>query len=192
MSSRIRFAAARDVFEAFPVLARLAPAPPDDASALDHARRLAVSGKKSSIAYISFLLPRREAIWWARQSVSALLPRCDEDAALRAADAWVRSPDEELRRAALAIGETADRRQATTWLAVAAGRSGGSLTAPDQKPLPPQPSACARAAYAAVILAACSGDAADIPKRIRACAEAGVRFAEGGDPRPIVPPSRRS
>ncbi|HLJ71590.1 MAG TPA: hypothetical protein VKU03_09750 [Roseiarcus sp.] len=186
MSSRIRFATARAVFEAFPDLRRLAPPPADDLPALDYARRLLALRKKSALAYLAFLLPRREAVWWALQCVAALSPRDAEDAALQAAEAWVRAPEEERRRAALDIGQTADRRRPSTWLAWAAARSGGSMTAPDQKPQPAQPSSCARAANAAVILAACAGDAQAIPQRLQACAEAGIRFAEGGDARPTI------
>ncbi len=181
MTSRIRFAAAGAVFEAFPDLALVTEPPPGEAGALDHARALLASPRPSdAIIFLAHLLPRREAVWWAVQCVRAMLGAAAEDDALNAADAWVRDPEEDRRRAALAAAEAARPRAPTTWLAFAAGWSGGSLSAPDSDPARPPPSACAMAANAAVMLAATRGDPAGVGRRILACGEAGVRFAEGG------------
>ncbi len=190
MSSRIRFATARNVFETFADLRQVAPPPGDEAAPLDYARQLLGSPRPAhAIVFLAYLLPRREAVWWARQCVGAILgPRAD-DAALRAAEAWVRAPEEENRRAALAIGAAGDQSLATTWLALAAAWSGGSMCAPDVKPMAAPPSACAKAANAAIVLAACSADPPAIARWIVACAEAGIRFAEGGEARVIAPKS---
>ena len=190
MSSRIRFSTARNVFEAFPDLRRIAPAPTDEAAPLDYARRLLASRRPGdAILFLAHLLPRREAVWWARQCVGAILGSRADDDAFRAAEAWVRAPEEERRRAALEIGGVADQQCATTWLAIAAGWSGGSVTAPDQKPIQPPPSACAKAANAAIVLAACSAEPRLIASWIAACVDAGVRFAEGDEARVIAPKS---
>ena len=188
MSSRIRFAAARNVFDSFPDLRHVAPPPADESAPLDYASRLLASPRPAdAIVFLAYLLPRREAVWWARQCVGALLgPRAD-DAALHAAEAWVRAPEEENRCAALAIGTAGDQRVATTWLALAAGWSGGSMCAADLTPLPAPISACAKAANAAIILAVCAGDPLAIAPWIKACAEAGIRFADGGDATVIGP-----
>ncbi len=190
MSSRIRFSTARDVFEAFKDLRRIAPAPGDASAPLDYARGLLVSRRPiDAIVFLACLLPRREAVWWARQCVGAILGPRAEDDALRAADAWVRAPEEERRRAALEIGTAGDPERATTWLALAAGRSGGSVSAPDQKPIAPGPAACAQAANAAIVLAITGGDPRAIGAWTVACVEAGIRFAEGGEARVIAPKS---
>jgi hypothetical protein len=182
MQSRIRFPIARDVFAAFPELAKLTPEPADEAAPLDHVRRLLASKRSvDAILFMAHLLPRREAVWWARQCVGAILGPSGEDEAFRAAEAWVRAPDEEKRRAALDIGNARDPRAPTTWLARAAGWSGGSRSAPEHKPMPPQPSACARAANAAIILAITQQEPAVIHPWIRACVEAGISFADGGE-----------
>ena len=192
MSSRIRFAAARNVFEAFPDLRRFVSPPTDDCAPLDYARRLLASPQPvDAIVFLAHLLPRREAVWWARQCVVAILGAAAEaDPATRAADAWVRAPEEETRRAALEIAAAGDESRAATWLARAAALSGGSRTAPDQEPRPPQPSACAQAANAAIILAICAGEGQAIPARIQACAEAGVNFAAGGEAKVVAPAPR--
>jgi hypothetical protein len=186
MSSRIRFSTARDVVEAFKELRRISPAPDDATAPLDYARQLLASPRPiDAIAFLAYLLPRREAVWWARQCVGAILGPRSEDEALRAADAWVRAPEEERRRAALAIGMAGDQARATTWLALAVGRSGGSVSAADQKAVVPPPYACAQAVNAAIVLAICGEDPKGIGARVRACVDAGVRFAEGGEARMV-------
>ena len=84
--------------------------------------------------------------------------------------------------AALSAANDSDRRKSTTWLAFAAGWSGGSLLPADQKPIPPPAGACAMAANAAIMMAVAAGDPRAVVDRIEACAEAGVRFAGGGEP----------
>jgi len=182
LSSRIRFTTARNVFEAFADLKRAVPLPRDDAASLDYARALLTSPRPAeAIIFIAHLLPRREAVWWAVQCVRAMVGTGADDEALRAADAWVLAPEEDNRRAALAAFNAGDQRAPTTWLAFAAGWSGGSVSAADQQPMPAPRSACAMGANTAVMMAACAGNPADVVKRISTCAEAGIRFAEGGD-----------
>ena len=198
MSSRIRFASARSVFDAFADLKYAAPSPGDDSAPLDYARALLASPRPTdAIVFIAHLLPRREAVWWAIQCVRAMLGGNADDGALRAADAWVRAPEEDGRNAALAIANAVVQRAPTTWLAFAAAWSGGSMTPPVQKPMAAPPSACAKAAHTAVILAACADDPLGVVRRIAACAEAGIRFADGGDatvirPRAKAPQARAS
>ncbi len=183
MPSRIRFASAHSVFEAFPDLSYNAPRPANDVEPLAHARALSTSSRPNdAILFLSHLLPRREAVWWAIQCVRALTAADDADEALRAAEIWVRTPEDDNRRAALQIANDSDRRKPTTWLAFAAGWSGGSLLPADQKPVPVPPGACAMAANTAIMMAIAAGDPRFVLGRISACAEAGVRFANGGEP----------
>jgi hypothetical protein len=182
MPSRIRFTSARSVFEAFPDLSYVATRPANDIDPLNHARALLGSPRPSdAVLFISHLLPRREAVWWAAQCVRALLGAGAADEAFRAAELWVRTPEDDNRRAALSAANASDRRKPTTWLAFAAGWSGGSLLAADQKPLPPPSGACAMAANTAIMMAVAAGDPRAVVDRIAACAEAGVRFASGGE-----------
>jgi Family of unknown function (DUF6931) len=181
MLSRIRFATARSVFEAFPDLDYVATRPADDIDPLDHARALISSRPRDAILFVSHLLPRREAVWWASQCVRALVGGNGADAALRAAETWVRTPEDENRRAALSAANASDRRKPATWLAFAAGWSGGSLLPADQKPVAAPPGACAMAANAAIMMAVAAGDPRGVMRRMAACAEAGVRFASGGE-----------
>jgi Family of unknown function (DUF6931) len=182
MPSRIRFATARSVFEAFPDLDHVAARPADDIDPLDHARALLASSRpREAVLFLSHLLPRREAVWWAAQCVRALIGEDGADEALRAAETWVRAPEDENRRVALSVANASDRRKPTTWLAFAAGWSGGSILAPDQKPMPAPPGACAMSANTAIMMGVAAGDPRSVVRRMAACAEAGVRFASGGD-----------
>jgi hypothetical protein len=187
MLSRIRFATARSVFEAFPDLSYVVTPPADDIQPLDHAGALLRSPRPSdAVIFISHLLPRREAVWWAAQCVRALLGEGAADETLRAAEIWVRTPEDDNRQAALSAANASDRRKPTTWLAFGAGWSGGSLLPADQKPVPPPAGACAMAANTAIMMAVAAGDPRAVVDRIEACAEAGVRFASGGEPTVFV------
>jgi hypothetical protein len=182
MSSRIRFVAARNVFEAFPELGRVLVPPTGDPEPLDYTRAT-LSGPRpiDAIIFLAHLLPRREAVWWAIQCVRAMLGSDADDGAFSAADAWVRAPEDDHRRAALAAFNAGNQRAATNWLAFAAGWSGGSVTAPDKDPMPAPPAACAQGVHTAVILAACAGEPLGLVDRLKLCAEAGIRFADGED-----------
>jgi hypothetical protein len=187
MQSRIRFSTARGVFDAFPDLSYVAARPADDIDPLAHARALSASPRPSdTVLFISHLLPRREAVWWAIQCVRALIGEGAADEAFRAAELWVRTPEDNNRQAALSAANASDRRKPTTWLAFAAGWSGGSLLPPDQKPVPPPAGACAMAANTAIMMAVAAGDPRAVVDRIEACAEAGVHFASGGEPTVFV------
>jgi hypothetical protein len=180
MTSRIRFTDALDVFETFPGLGPYSTKPSAPIAPLDHARALIASPRPTTaLAFIAHLLPRREAIWWGCQCVSAMQGAEAKDEAMRLATQWVRDPDEAARRDALAYAQASDMRAATAWLARAVGYSGGSLLAPEQPPFKPPPEACALAVNAAIVFAATAKPPPAILPWMRACADAGARFANG-------------
>jgi hypothetical protein len=186
MSSRIRFSTARQVFEAFPTLAEDVAAPPSDAPPLDFARQLLSSKTpEDSLSFCAYLLPRREAVWWACQCVRACLADAGGEAEpLAAAERWVREPEEEMRRAALAAGLAANAQRPAAWTALAAGWSGGSIGPDTIEPIPPARHLTAKAVRSAVLLALAGIGAADRGKALDAFITACLRFAEGGDAKP--------
>lgn len=103
-------------------------------AALERARRLPEAARLAAHA-----LAPRDAVWWACVCARAVpdptLSAADE-AALDAAEAWVRHPDETSRRACMAAAEPTGFRSPEAWAAVAAFWSGGSL-APEGEPLVP-------------------------------------------------------
>ena len=189
MSTRLRFNAAGQVFDAFPrVTAGIGLRPNAEEAPVDFARRLLARGAGfDPIVYVASVLPRREAVWWGCQCVRALSGGQADDALL-AAETWVRKPEEGERRAALQIGTTGDTDAPSTWLALAAGQSGGSIAPEDGPRVHAWAESTATNLKAGVILAIVQRPMIEIQPWIRACVEAGMRFADGGDAK-VTPPS---
>ena len=110
-----------------------------------------------AVGFCAFLLPRREAVWWGCRTVKTFIPEPspDEEEAIRVAEEWVREPDDERRAAALELGRRASSKLATTYLALAAGWSGGRLTVGADEAVPVPPHQTAQVVRAAVLIAAC-------------------------------------
>lgn len=137
--SRLRFNTATEVFEMFPSARKVVGMPPAPAEhPLAYLQRLARSaGAGDALAFCAFLLPRREAVWWGLQTVRATQAAGTTDAGLAAAEAWVRDPGDRARFEALATAQDGDPDQPGTWVAWAAGYSGGSMVAGHAIPCPP-------------------------------------------------------
>jgi hypothetical protein len=185
--TRLRFTTAREVFDAFPTASEDISAPPSDDGPWAYVKALMASPTpEDAITFCAYLLPRREAVWWACQCVRmmAVAPGDDADTdAIEAAEAWVREPEENRRRIALQYGMTGDRQRPATWLSLAAGWSGGSMVEGDH-PIAAPPHLTAKAARAAVLIGLARGDARQRTAKVRAVIEAGVDVA-GGDVREL-------
>jgi hypothetical protein len=194
MSSRIRFTVARQIFDTFRSAGRVISLAPSDEEPLAFARKLAQSRRPiEAVAFCAYLLPRREAVWWACQCVRAIEGQSlKNDAALAAAEAWVRDPEEATQRAALLASDSTGRVAATSLLARAAGWSGGNISRKDGRSVAAQPNMTAKAVYAAIGLAIARAGAVRQAAWTAACIEAGIRFAEGGDARPRLTPEPRT
>jgi len=181
--SRIRFATAQALFETFPEVVQKIGTAPTDRTAIDFLRDLASTDRiAEAVTFCAYLLPRREAVWWACGCARALLGDIAKDraAGLLAAEAWVYEPDEEHRRAALEIGTRGDNKDALTWLARAAGWSGGFLNSSPNRQDPVPPYMTARAARIAVLFCAARIGGVERSKRLRACIAEGIKLAETG------------
>lgn len=176
--TRLRFNTAREVFETFPAAAKVIRTPPTAEHPLAFLKRLAQGPAPSeAIGFCAFVLPRREAVWWALQSLRAMLPAgAPQDTAMAAADAWVRDPRDETRRAALAAGETGDSAAPGSWVALAAGYSGGSMV--QGHPVPCPPDLTAKMARVAVLTALGRLAERDHDAALRNCVEACIRLAD--------------
>jgi hypothetical protein len=181
MTQRLRFNTAKELFEAFPSAAEDMTAGPSEAPSIDHLRALAQSPTaEDAITFCAYLLPRRVAVWWGHQCLTNL-PDCLADSdrtMLDLAEAWVREPEEDRRYAALDAGSAASVKSPGVWIALAAGWSGGSMTAPGFAPLPPPPYLTARAVNAGVL-----GAIARVPLKQRAavlggCVTMGIQMTE--------------
>jgi hypothetical protein len=176
----LRFATARDVFEAFPTAQENIKTAPSELPPIAYLRELAKGGTPDeALAFCAYVLPRREAVWWASQCVRALLaePTEADEAALNAAEEWVREPGEANRHRVLATGLAANRRVASTWVALAAGWSGGPMIVSDRGGPPAPPQLTAQSAFTAIAIAL--GGNKDRAGEISRCVERGVRIIEG-------------
>lgn len=177
---KLRFATARDVFEAFPALADDMLTPPADREPLAFLAELAGGPTpEDAISFCAYLLPRRDAVWWACRCTRTLArdQAAVEDEALVAAETWVRDPNEERRTQALSIGNAADRTRPTTWAALAAAWSGGNLSIGEHPGAPAPPHLTAKATRACVLMALARVPATERRAKLRSCIEGGIRLA---------------
>jgi hypothetical protein len=176
----IRFVTARDLFDAFPTAARDVDAEPSDAPSLQYLRALADGEDlNKAVAFCAYLLPRREAVNWGCHCIRALdpkIPAAEQDG-LRAAEGWVQVPEEERRLAALELGMRANPHWPSTWLALAAGWSGGNVLLGVQGTAPAPPQQTARAVRAAILTAVARLAPAERTEGQRTCLDAGIRLA---------------
>ena len=180
--SRVRFATARALYETFPEVSEQIKVAPTDQFPIEFLKDL-VSKEKlhEAVAFCAYLLPRREAVWWACSCARASLGEIPQDrsACLLAAEAWVYDPNDTRRKAALEIGTASDSNDPLTWLALAAGWSGGLLAMFPNLPVPVPTYMTARAARIAVLLSVAKLRK-DRPSRLQACIADGIRLAEDG------------
>jgi hypothetical protein len=180
----IRFATASDLFEAFPTARLDVDSEPSGASPLDYMQSLADLGEwNKAIAFCAYLLPRREAVWWGCRAVRRLAPKLPfaEEPGLQAAENWVKAPEEDRRIAALELGIGSDHNWPSTWLALAAGWSGGNiLLGLEAVTAPAPPQQTARGVRAAILTAISRLAPAERTNGARACIVDGAWIAAGG------------
>src|SRR5262245_10435796 len=144
-----------------------------------------------AVQFLAHALPRREAVWWACRAALGTVAAGQEEAALRAAEAWVVEPVEENRIVAQGAAEAAGYDTPAGCAAAAAAWSGGSLAPPGAPVVPPGEFLTAHGVAAAVMLAAVRGPAEAIPEAYRTLLMQGLAIARGEElwPEPS-PPAR--
>lgn len=176
---RLRFSTVQEVFDALPTLRDDMEAEPTNEAPVPYLQRLGDSRTpEDGIAFCAYVLGRREAVWWACQCVRLLLPGAAEFKGLQAAEAWVRDPEEEQRLAALACATGGDRRCPTTWLALAAGWSGGNIARPGHGTVMAAPHYTAKAVRVAILGGLSRVVARERAACLRQCLEGGVRLMQ--------------
>jgi hypothetical protein len=180
-TSRVRFATADAVFEAFPELSSKVSARPSEQYPTDFLRTLVATGKnEDAVTFCSYVLPRREAVWWACGCVRASSAdiAADPAAALLAAEAWVAEPDDARRQAALELGTRGHHDDSLTWVALAAGWAGGLFVSGPHQSIPMPQYLTARAARTAILISALRVRRDQRPAYLKACVADGLRLAE--------------
>jgi hypothetical protein len=153
---RLRFASARQVFEAYPTAFDDIEHEPSDMEPIAFLGELRSSPTpEDAIGFCSYLLPKREAVWWSCQCIRAIIrnPSAEDRSLIEIAENWVSRPEEENRVVALEEGMKASAGGPAAWTALAAAWSGGSLTLEPLRPVPPAPFLTAQAVRAAVLTA---------------------------------------
>jgi hypothetical protein len=181
--SQVRFATARSLFETFPMaVTRLSVTPTDELPIVFLRNLSALEKFEDAVTFCAYLLPRREAVWWACAGVRAFLGDIARSRAvgLFAAEAWVREPDADHRQSALRVGTKGDSNDPLTWLALGAGWSGGMLSAHPKMPVPVPQDLTARAARIAILLSAQLIKPPERKPRMEACIVEGIKLAESG------------
>ena len=177
----LRFVTARDLYGAFPTALDDIGVEADDTPSLDFLRMLAsMQVWDAAISFCAYLLPRREAVWWGCQSVRRMIHLAPhEDEILTVAETWVREPEEHHRRAALACGYDGDTLLPATWMARAAGWSGGSIVSPKFGNVRSAPHQTARAVRAGLMIAMTRVPSEQIPNVVPPSIEAAAALAVG-------------
>lgn len=148
---------------------------------------LAAGCHSDAANFLAFALPKREAVWWGCLCTRATLPeppKAAEARALAAAEAWVYQPTEESRRAAMDAAEAAGFDNPSSWNAVGAFWSGGSMAPLGQPVVPPGDDLTGKAISGAVILASVRNDPLAAPSRLQEFLIWGIDIANGGRGRP--------
>jgi hypothetical protein len=182
----VRFTTARALFEAFPTARHCVATKPTDQASLDFLRMLMANDAwRDAVGFCSYLLPRREAVFWACHCVRALVKDCPagEEAVLHVAERWVQEPEEKQRRAALEAATRGNQQSPATWAAYAAGWSGGVKRQSASGPVAFAPYETAHAARAAVLIALSRLKASERGARLGPLMDQARRLAEGADPR---------
>jgi hypothetical protein len=137
---------------------------------------------EDAIGFLAHALPNREAVWWAvlciRDDAGSAPPE-PVVAALRTAEAWVRDPSDENRRAARGAARAAGLGSPAAMVATAAFLGGGSLGPPGGPEVLPSEYSAARSVANAVSLAALRDPPGKAPERFPSFVARGVEVATG-------------
>lgn len=136
----LRFNTDRALFEAFPTARKEVGVAPQDLDPPAVARDLVAGGKLyEAVTLCAYLLPRRDAIIWGCRSLRAFQSgsRSVTTPSLKAAEDWIDRSSEANQSAARQTGAAGDDNEPSTWMARAAGWSGGMLAPHLQTPVPP-------------------------------------------------------
>jgi hypothetical protein len=183
-ASRLRFVTVRDLFRAFPTAAIDVGAEISDEATPDFVRRSAAAGNhRAALSCCAYLLARREAVWWGTQCIrQSELRGAREAECLAAAEAWIREPHDANRRRAMEFGRRSSNRAPATWIALAAGWSGGDMSENSNYRITPPPQMTAQAVRGALLIAVARlpvGEAHQIQSEWVAL---GLRYAVGNLP----------
>lgn len=136
-----------------------------------------------AVRFLARGLPKREAVWWACLCARDRLPPEPSPvilAALKAAEDWVYKPTEENRRAAMVKAEAAQFDTPSSWAAVGAFWSGGSMSPEGNPVVPPGEHLTGLAVAGSIMLAAAQTEPQHATERYQQFLAYGANIARGG------------
>ncbi|WP_133405435.1 DUF6931 family protein [Parashewanella tropica] len=135
-----------------------------------------------AIKFLAHGMPIREAVWWAVICAEQRKDWNDKElAAIGAARAWVKEPDETSRRYAEDMAGKVGLETGAGWVAQAAFWSGGNMLAPGAPFVPPPPYAYAQAVAGAITLTAVLPEGEGAEEFYQQFFVMGLDIAQGGN-----------
>jgi len=153
--AHLRFATVKDLFEAYPTAGGDVGVSAEAEPSLGFLRRMLTERTpQPGLAFCAYLLPRREAVWWASQCLRLTAENLTavDLASLAAAEDWVREPAEAKRQDLVSKSETLGKDRASTWIVLAAAFSGGTFSPVKDVSVPVTGHATAQAVRTGLIL----------------------------------------
>jgi len=178
---KLRFPTVRDLLASFPSAEMEVGEDPSGEDSVRFVRRcISEERLDAAISYCAYLLARRETVWWACRSVRDVrdLSASERECVALAHD-WVMKPDEAQRLKALERGLKTNAKLSGTWVALAAGWSGGSIAGVGP-PVPPPPHATPQAVRVALLSGASRLAGPERPAIMNAWIQTALRCLETG------------
>ncbi|RWQ41283.1 MAG: hypothetical protein EOS20_01045 [Mesorhizobium sp.] len=181
MANELRFKTARDLFMAYPAVARDMVARPTEQPSIEFCRAL-LAGRvpEEAITFCAYLLPERTAVWWAHECLShltVLLDHRDQELLALVRD-WVSEPDSPHHRPEVSKAAAMPPTTPAAWIALAAGRHGNGSAIDASAVSALQPSPAARAVSAGVLAGLARVALEDRFSVLSAFVEMGIEMAQ--------------
>ena len=183
MAKRIRFTTAAQVAEAYPEMADEFGDAPEDLHPLGYVQQLVEADNTTpALMFTALSLPKRDAVWWGCLALRGMGSRDPLTAeGLHFAEAWVRNPEEQERRAAGEFAQENYFEGAGPWIAFAAFTTSGSMAPAGLQAVPPSAEVCGKSVAMAILLAAEDEDVFRMMDNHRCAIQSAVDFASDGD-----------
>ncbi|PWI34105.1 hypothetical protein DI392_07895 [Vibrio albus] len=137
-----------------------------------------------ALQFMLYALPKREAVWLTCMIYSENSADngdgSNEPEAIKRAKEWVFSPDEEHRLAAMELAESQHYQTPESFVSAAVAWSSGSLSGPDNPPVPPAEDLTAKALWASVVMHVYKSDPETITAKFHAFLDQAIDIANGG------------
>ena len=177
--TQLRFTNAQQVLDAYPSLQNTVTVKPFDVEPFAYIRAVLKSETpEQALGFCAYLMTKRDTVRWLCQLLrlpdQSLSP--GDNALVKLAEEWVRSPTESSRSAALAASIADRDKSAAAWAAIAAGWSGGNLSSDEKHPVPPPPHLTAQGVTVALTLLIVAIPKPQHIKKIEECANMAIRL----------------